>query len=263
MDLISEIKKSKKYSAVYQNLLERVCAEESAKYKKYKEKIKAVKNRLHEIYGAFISENSVKSAEALLNENVLRLNISSNERLPFIKDLYKFIFNAIPDKNISSILDIGCGFNPFALPFIFETVPELNIKSYHAVDIDINLAKLINKYFTLLKLPENAGCIDIISETPPQTADVAFFFKVIPTIENCKKGRGFEILNNLNAKYIVVSFPTKTLCGKNKGTADNYAAMLEGNLDYEKFEVVGKNIIGNELVYIIKLSYYSIDKINN
>ena len=252
INIITEIKKSKKYSSVYQPLLERVCAEESVKYKKDKEKIKAVKNRLHEIYGAFITENSVKSTEYLINEpeNILKLNISSNERLSFIIKFYKFIFDMIGEE-INIILDIGCGFNPFSLPFMLEAKPELKIKSYYALDIDLNLAEIINKYFVLRGLPEYAGCIDLIAETPPQKSDIAFLFKIIPTIETCKKGRGFEIINNLDAKYIAVSFPTKTLCGKNKGMADNYAAFFEKSLDCDKFKIIGKNYFENELVYVI------------
>ena len=260
MDFISEIKNSKKYSSVCQPLLERICKEESLKYKKDKEILKAVKNRLHIIYGAFFNENSIKTAESIINsgdnipaisEKLMKLNTSSNERVEFISELYKFIFDMIPDENINTILDIGCGFNPFSLPYLFDIAPQLNIKSYYAFDIDVNLAEIINQYFDLLELPRYAGCIDLISETPSQIADVVFLFKIIPTIENCKKGRGFEIINSLNAKYIIVSFPTKTLCGKNKGMAENYADFFEKNLDYDKFIIMGKNIFKNELVYVL------------
>ena len=268
----SEIIKSKKYSFVYQPFLKRIYKEESAKYKKDKEIIKAVKNQLHIVYGAFFTGKSIKCAEDLIYnynldsngikippviiaEKLMDLNTSSKERLPFIKELYKFIFDTIYNfnnysENINSILDIGCGFNPFSLPFIFDYFKY--IKSYYAFDIDINLAKIINKYFVLYNLPQYAGCIDIISETPSQIADIAFLFKIIPTIETCKKSRGFEILNGLNAKYIIVSFPTKTLCGKsNKGMPKNYAEFFEKSLNYDKFKIIGKEFFQNELVYIL------------
>ena len=268
MNIMLVIKKSKKYSSVYQPLLERMCAEESVKYKKDKDKIKAVKNKLHEIYGAFFNENvgaicdrprtnAVRPYDINSPENLLKLNVSSNERLSFISELYKFIFDTITDNSdeeINTILDIGCGFNPFSLKFMLESSPKVKIKSYYALDIDLKLAEIINNYFDLLGLPKYAGCIDIISEIPPQKADIAFLFKIIPTVETCKKGRGAEIINNINAKYIAVSFPTKTLCGKDKGMADNYAAFFENILDYDKFAIIGKNIFKNELVYIISLN---------
>ena len=248
-----------KYSQIYQPLLERIRAEESLKYKKEKDRIKAVKTRLHIIHGAFFKENSIKSAETILetgadiyetSQKLMKLNVSSNERLSFICELYKFIFAEL-NGDINTILDIGCGFNPFSLPFILESSPELNIRAYYAFDIDVKLAEIINKYFNLFKLPEYAGCIDIISETPRQKADIAFLFKIIPTIENCKKGRGFEIINNLDVKYAAISFPTKTLCGKNKGMTENYADLFENNLDYNKFKISGKKIFSNELVYVL------------
>ena len=262
VELIAEINKSKKYSSVYLPFLERICKEESVKYKKDKEIIKAVKNRLHTVYGAFLNDNSVKLAEAFIEENntdilslsekLLNLNTSSRERFEFIKDLYKFIFETVKSENISSILDIGCGFNPFSLPFMLKSIGGLNIKEYHAIDIDVCFAEIINKYFALLKLPQYAGCVDIISEIPTQSADIAFLFKVIPTVENCKKNRGFEIINNLNTKYIVVSFPTKTLCGKNIGMSKNYADMFEKNINFDIFSIIGKATFPNELVYILK-----------
>ena len=263
MNLAEEINKSKKYSSVCQSVVERICSEESVKYKKDKDKIKAVKNRLHTIYGAFFNENSIKAVENIISsgedifsvsEKLMRLNVSSNERLIFIEELYKFIFDVTLKKfteNIIDILDIGCGFNPFSLPFMLKSTTGLNIKAYHAFDIDINLSIVINKFFELSGLPKYAGCMDIISETPTKTADIAFLFKIIPTIETCKKGRGFEIINSLNTKFAVVSFPTKTLCGKNKGMAENYSVMFEENLNFDKFSIIGKNLFDNELVYVL------------
>ena len=227
--MINKTELSKKYSNVYPPLLERVYSEESAKYKKDKEITKAVKNKLHIIYGAF-------------------RNVSSNERLGFLREFYEFIFGVSGD--ISSILDIGCGSNPFALPVMLEFMPD--IKTYHAFDIDLKLAEDINEYFISQNLPQYAGCMDMITKTPAQYADIAFLFKIIPTIETCKKGRGFEIINSLNAKYLAVSFPTKTLCGKNIGMAENYAAFFEKNLDCDKFKITGRKIFANELVYVLE-----------
>ena len=270
-DLAAQIKKTKKYRRIYTPLLERVCAEESAKYAKSKpkDKIKAVKSRLHAVYGAFCGENCVKSAETLvfnaknktdinnmtemieLSGKLMGLSVSTSERLGFIREFYGFIFNFIPARDIKSVLDAGCGFNPFALPFMSEAAPDLNISAYHALDIDEGLAAVINDYFSLLGLPKYAGCIDIIAETPPQKTDAAFLFKIIPTVETCKKGRGFGIINNINAKYIILSFPTKTLCGKTKNMAENYADFFEKNINRDKFKIIAKSVFKNELVYII------------
>ena len=255
LDLVSRIQKTKKYARVYGPLLGRACVEESAKYKKDKDIIKAVKNRLHMTYGAFAGDPGA-ARELIsgggdiveLSEKLLRLNTSSRERAGFVREFYGFIFGVVPAGDIRSVLDAGCGFNPFALPFMAGA----DIKEYHALDMDTGLAEAINGYFGLLGLPRCAGCIDIVAETPPQKCDIAFLFKLIPTIEACKKGRGAEIMEGIDAKYIAVSFPARTLCGKNIGMAENYAGFFERDMDRGKFTIAGKKLFENELVYVLK-----------
>ena len=252
-ELIAGIRKSKNYSPLYPPLIERICREEFFKYKKDKEKLKAVKNRLHIIYGAFFPA-STKDINCADEARLLKLHASTNERLPSVEDFYKFISDSINALEIESILDVGCGFNPFSLPYIRAKLP--NLKSYCALDIDVRLSEMLNLYFERSGLPKLADCIDIISENPAQKADIAFLFKIIPTIENCKKGRAFELIEHIRencaAKYIAATFPVKTLCGRNKGMAENYAAFFEKNIDYENFAVLAKNTVGNELVYILE-----------
>ena len=268
-ELIYEINKTKKYSSLYQPFLKRICSEEFVKYKKDKDKLKAVKNRLHIIYGAFFINikdynqniNAITDKKETNEIEILKLHASTNERLPSIDEFYKFIFdnlnNNIKTEEINSILDIGCGFNPFSLPFIYShhnrhshsRLP--NLKYYYALDIDLKLAGILNEYFKNTGLPPLAGCIDVMTENPKQRADIAFLFKLIPTIENCKKGRGYELISQIDAKYITVTFPVKTLCGKDKGMAGNYAVSFEENIDCGKFQILAKNIIGTELIYIL------------
>ncbi|MCL1794351.1 MAG: hypothetical protein FWG34_10825 [Oscillospiraceae bacterium] len=245
---------------VYPPFLERICAEESEKYKKDRDKAKAVKTKLHQAYGAYYSEKNIKAAEVLiksgvefsaLSEQLAKLSVSSRERSGFAPEFYKFIFESVPSEKIASILDLGCGFNPFFLPQMTAASPKIDIKAYHAFDIGTSLVSLVNQYFALAGLPECARCMDAISEIPKQAADMAFLFKIVPTLENRKKGRGFEIMENLGFRYAAVSFPTRTLGGKNINMAGNYADFFEKSLDREKFALLGKNLFSNELVYVL------------
>jgi len=245
---------------VCQTFLDRVCAEESAKYKKDRDRAKAVKTKLHQAYGAYYSEKNMGSAKSLiegggdlpeLSRQLARLSVSSSERAKFADEFYKFIFGAIPTEKITAILDIGCGFNPFFLPCMAAASPKADIREYHAVDIGVSLISLVNEYFALAGLPGRARCMDVISEIPPEAADLAFLFKIMPTLEACKKGRGFEIMDGLGSKYIAVSFPTRTIGGKNINMAANYADFFEKNINREKFSMLGKNLFQNELVYVL------------
>jgi 16S rRNA (guanine(1405)-N(7))-methyltransferase len=246
--------------SVYRPFLDRLYEEQSAKYKKDKDKIKAFKTKLHQAYGAYYSEKNIKAAKILidgggnlpqLSKQLTKLSVSSNERENFADEFYKYIFALIPFGAITSILDIGCGFNPFFLPCMKAANPNADIAAYYALDIGMDLISLANKYFALANLPGYARCMDLMAEIPGDLADLAFLFKIIPTLEACKKSRGFEILNNLNIKYAAVSFPTKTLCGKNINMAENYAEFFEKNINHDKFSVLGKNLFPGELVYVL------------
>jgi 16S rRNA (guanine(1405)-N(7))-methyltransferase len=255
--IYNEVILSKKYANLHAPLIMRICGEEYNKYKKDKDRIKAVKNKLHIIYGAFSGDECHKKARELLcrgdspalknmaNLEIMRLHASTNERLDSLDEFYNFIFNITG--NADSILDIGCGFNPFSIPCM--NLPGL--KKYYAYDIDCRTADLLNNYFDLLSLPKLADTIDIIADTPEASADIAFIFKLIPVLEIQSAGRGFKLLQEINAGYIAATYPVKSLCGKDKGMQANYAESFEKNIA-GKFKIIGKKIIGNELVYIIK-----------
>jgi len=257
--IYNEVVLSKKYAALCEPLIMRICREEYPKYKKDKDRIKSIKNKLHIIYGAFQSGETHKKAASIIegldnsiihlkeaSADIMRLHTSSNERVDSLDKFYGFIFDTIGHSQIRSILDIGCGFNPFSLDFMPADIVE-----YHAYDIDYRTIELLNRYFKLRGLPSLAATADIISETPQDIADAAFVFKLMPVIEIQSPGRGFALLRELNTRYIVVTYPIKSLCGKNKGMEINYAQTFECGSS-EDFEIIAQSIIGDELVYIIR-----------
>ena len=245
--VVEEIQNSKKYSGLYEPLLQRVCEEEYPKYYNHKEAIKSIKDTLHGMFGAYLSVDIFKKANKLMDtaetEKILQLHTSTKERYKYLADFYKFIFNATGQAE--SVLDIGCGFNPFTLPYF----PKLPAK-YYALDIDNRIAELNNRYLSHLGLPSLASCLDAITETPKACVDVAFLFKLLPLIERQSKGRAIDLLTGINAKHIVVTYPTKSLTGKKKGMTTFYAAAFE-ELINEKFNIAAKEVIGDELIYII------------
>ena len=246
-----------KYDTLYPPLVDRIYNEESQKHKKAADGIKAAKTRLHLLYGAYNSSNIHKKAETLLNEienetnakettaKIMKLHASTNERLPFLSELYSFV-----EKHtgaVESVLDLGCGFNPFSVLFM-SALPKI----YHAYDIDMRTRDLLNRFFAFLKLPQAANCADLIVETPSQSIDLAFMSKLIPVLESQSPGRGFQLAQAVNAKFLVITYPLKSLGGKEKGMGKNYAAQFENAITDGKlsnFKVVDNKHIGGELVY--------------
>ena len=232
---------------MYKPLLQRVCEEEYPKYNNHKEAIKAIKDTLHGMFGAYLSVDIFKKAsklsEASETEKILQLHASTKERYKYLADFYKFIFDTTGQAD--SIIDIGCGFNPFTLSYF----PKLPVQ-YYALDIDTRIAELNNRYFATLGLPPLASCLDATTETPKEYADIAFLFKLLPLIERQSKGRATALLRGINAKHIVVTYPTKSLTGKKKGMTAFYTAAFE-EIAKDNFKIHSKEVIGDELIYII------------
>ena len=253
-EICEEVLKSKKYNSLHKPLVLRICEEECKNYNNTKERVKAVKGTLHAMYGAYVSDNMFKKANKILEANdktlptdveaVLRLHASTKERVGDLNEFYSFIFETIGVHNINSILDIGCGFNPFTITY--HPQPP---KKYYALDICERIANLNNNYFKLLEIEGDAGCIDIATSTPQISVDVTFIFKLLPLIERQVKGRSAKLLKEIDTKFFVITYPTKSLTGKEKGMQVFYAQAFEETVG-DNMVVLAKKEIGTELVYI-------------
>jgi len=241
--MIEEILSSKKYAYLHRGLVERVCEEVSFKYGSDKERLKAVKNILHSMFGAYFPAGNYKKAVKLLDspDELLQLHASTKERFSTLGEFYDFIFGVTG--KVDSVLDIGCGLNPFTLGY-FPQVP----KEYHALDIDSRIAELNNSYFRRLGLPELAGCWDIVSGSPKITVDVAFLFKLLPLIPPERRA---AVLDEIDARFIVVTYPTKSLGGREKGMKSFYSVAFE---EIAGSRIIARKGIGNELVFVVKNS---------
>ena len=268
---------TKKYAAVYPPLVERLLTEEQ--HKKSPDSAKAVKTKLHQVYGAYNQDNGYKKAVTIINtlegqglslqtaaESLLALHASTKERLPHYAEFYNFIFEHTG--LVESVMDIGCGYNPFSIPlllcacerfvskdnYIKPPVHDIKIKAYHAYDIDTRVADLTNRFFAYLCMPQLARCADLAIYTPPEQAEIALMLKLLPVLEAQSPGSGFRLARELNARYLVITYPLKSLGGREKGMARHYSAIFEEALaegKLGKFNLIGQKQIGPEMVYLL------------
>lgn len=265
--LLASVAQSKKYAFLDEGLLLRICREEAGKFKKDKDYEKAVKNRLHQVFGAYFADDGHKAASLLLDrvaagempladaaQKVMLLHASTKERLPLYPALFAWL--AQSGCAMERVLDIGCGFNPFCLAL--PNAPQ--VKAYTALDIDKRTALLNNRLFALLGLPPLAATLDAVLSTPTQTADLALVFKLLPVLEIQQKGRGFALLAQLPAQTAVVSFPLSSLGGKKKGMEETYTRLFEEH-EGESWRILDKQKLGNELFYMIRKGEHKEEKV--
>lgn len=250
-DLFEKLAANKKYSDVCPDTIRRVITECEGRYKKAKDMEKAVREKLHGITSAFndIAENPAQLCEAMADseklESLLKQHASTRERLPLtaMDALYTQIFaiTGTPAK----ILDLACGLNPLYLLHRMNGACSIT-----GVDVSKSCVSMLD-----WAAEENVQGVwgDLLCENaiPAERFDIALLFKILPLLDRQRSGAAMDVMNRINAKYLVISFPTRTLGGRNVGMEGNYSQWMETHLP-ENCTIEARFTTENELFYILK-----------
>jgi 16S rRNA (guanine(1405)-N(7))-methyltransferase len=227
--LTAEILGSAKYRHVAPELVARIGAAEIEKHPRLKDAVQATRTTLHQAVGAYTdgkipysrllerlqaAESPQAQREVCLS--AMQLHASTRERLPILESFYRQLLEGVGP--INSILDVACGLNPLASGFM----PLEPGACYYACDAFTDLAAFLNAYFEIAGLAGHASACDVATSLPQTTADVALVLKLLPTLERTDPGAPMRLLEGLQAKIIIVSFPVQTLGGKQKGMSTHY-----------------------------------------
>ena len=228
--LAASIQESAKYRTVSQVLVRTIGAQELSKRRTLKEAIKATKNKLHQIAGAYQigkmdymnwlqplqqAASDPATLRAMARE-IMAHHASTRERLVILDEFYSTLFADLPP--IASILDLACGLNPLTIPWMSLPAGV----TYYACDIYQDQVDFLQQCFALLGVAGEAQTCDLLQACPSQTVDVALLLKTIPCLEQADKLIGRKLLEEINAPVIFVSFPAQSLGGRNKGMTVNY-----------------------------------------
>jgi len=218
---------------------------------------KVVRQKLHNIIAPYLETLDYATARAELNSigpgdkeaiekfclTVLGKHASTRERLPIMADFYNRIFETTGIPN--SILDLACGLNPFAVPFMNLPVST----SYRAYDLHQPRIQLINDLFLLMGRPPLAEKRDILVDPPKEKADVAFFFKEAHRFEQRQHGCNRAFWEFLNVRYLLVSLPSANLTGS-RSMIDGQRILVERNVKGLPW-TVQELIFDTEIVFCI------------
>lgn len=245
-DLVMQIKKKKELSGLDNSIILDLIENYSKKHKisleflsKSQKKliVKLIRAELRNYSGRFQSPLKTRSGNNSF-QNLLKSNSSTKERLSY----YPEISSLIKKLNVKSILDLGCGINPLALakPGII----------YCAADIRNDNLELVEKFFRSEGVKGRTFIYDLrkIDDSLP-SADLCILFKVLDVLE--KKGHKLaeKIVKTLKCRYLLISFPTKTLSGKPMNHPQRgWIEKMLSRLNYE-FALIKKP---NEIFYLVK-----------
>jgi 16S rRNA (guanine(1405)-N(7))-methyltransferase len=237
---------------------------ESSEYSKFRRSkehehvLKIIRADLRKIYGVFILQDYKKRESLLLelksdqsleaHNRILELHRSSKERLPIYSQVYKKIFEhtGMPKK----IIDLACGLNPISYPYILE----LGCKpEYLACDLSENDLGFIQKYFNQMQIKGCTERIDLVKDDLSglsKGADIAFLFKTLDSLEAVEWNSSERLLKQLNSRFIVVSFATKSIGGKKEIRKEKrgwFERLVKRNgWEYSDFELPG------EFFYVVR-----------
>ncbi len=259
--LVDTVRATPRYQGISKELVQRVGAQELAKGRSFKEAVKATRNKIHQVGGAY-QEHAIRypawldelkgipsdPADVRLRDFSRRMmgeHASTRERLAVLDDFYSSILGAIAP--LQSVADLACGLNPLALPWM----PLAQDAPYYGCDIYADLANFCTIFLAHLGRPGRVEVCDLTQNIPTQPVQLALLLKTLPCLEQVNKEIGLEFLDRVQADYLLVSFPVASLSGRARGMVKNYAAhfmaLIEGRpWSVQRFE------FSSELAFLVK-----------
>jgi 16S rRNA (guanine(1405)-N(7))-methyltransferase len=258
--LLRAVLESAKYRNICEDLIKNIGTRELSKRKNLKIAIKSTKNKLHQISGAYFLKKpnygfwleKLRKTKRSGNEKSFReacaeimgYHYSTRERLNILDQFYARIFSLLPP--VYSIMDVACGLNPLSIPWM----PLSEKANYYAYDVYKDMISFLNKFMAINDVHGYSEVRDVVQHAPEINVDLAFILNTIPCLEQIEKSAGLKILEAVNAKFLAVSFPAKTLGGREKNMLKHYEATFN-KLTQEKDWVIQRLEFRSELVFLV------------
>ena len=236
-EIVNEVQSKTKYCHIFPGLIENIAINEIKKGRSRKETVKAIRNKIHQVANVYRTSNLnfadltgemlalpadlQHPASLAFLSRTMEKHASTRERLAIIDDFYQKSLENIPE--IHSILDLACGLNPLALAWM-PVHPQVEL---HVCDIYTDQVDFLNAYFDHFKINGRAFCCDLSSTIPDIKTDITYVLKTIPCLEHLRKDIGKSLIEGIQSKYILVSFPAQSLTGRKKGMRHFYDGQFQ------------------------------------
>ncbi len=258
--LVTTILSSPKNRFVSPDIIRRIGSQELAHRRTMKEAVKATKSKLHQVAGAYLDANMRYDVwlselrrthesgrrDAFLNTctSVMAYHASTRERLAVLNQFYATILRGIGP--IHSVIDVACGFNPLAIPWM--DLPQHT--NYFAYDIYFDMIEFLNSVMDMIGIHGRAEVCDVLQCPPTQKADVAFILKSLPCLEQVDKTATGRLLEAISADHLLISFSIHSLSGRNKGMEANYETRFHNLMAHYQWSIQ-KFVLDTELVFLV------------
>jgi len=255
-EIVARVRRSSRYRSVDAAMVARLAAEELPKARNADDAVKRVKRRLHEAVGAFRrGEAAAATAVWPVGQPValraacraaMRGHASTRERLPHLSTFYRSLWEltGVPRR----LLDLGCGLNPLALPWM-----RLADATYLATDVDAGTLDVVRGFLDAVGQPHVLEARDLVDDVDLPAADVALLLKLVTTLDRQDPAGAGRLLDALPARHAVVSFAARSLGGRG-GRERTYRDRLDRLVaESGRVRAVAEASVPNELVFVLTL----------
>ena len=258
--LIAAVISQEKYRSIFPSLVEKIASTELSKGRSFKESVKATHAKLHQVGSSYqekgidypywlqelraLPDPMVKESVQGFCRAMMQQHASTRERLPLLDGFYSTVLKKV--QPIHSVLDMACGLNPLAIPWM----PLASDSRYYASDIYRDLIDFLSIFFQYAGVQGKAELCDLSSTIPAAEVQLALLLKTLPCLEQLDKSIGPRLLEGIRAEHILVSFPIRSLSGRNKGMHATYSAHFQEIISGWKGQVEEFHF-PNELVYLL------------
>jgi 16S rRNA (guanine(1405)-N(7))-methyltransferase len=258
--LVDTVRASPKYRSVSVELVRSIGARELAKRRPLKEAIKATKNRLHQVGGAYqerridyaacldLLRQPARSDDSLewrsACRQVMGQHTSTRERLPILDQFHTTVLAHIGP--IRSVVDLACGLHPLSIPWM----PLTDDVEYYAYDVYEDMVDFLNAFMALRGCRGRAEVVDVTGLQAMPSVDLALLLKSLPCLEQLQSDLPLRLLESIPAAHLLISFPVHTLGGRQKGMADQYETRFRERLAEKPWQVT-RYSFATELVLLV------------
>lgn len=258
-EIVERVLRSSRYRDVDPALLARLASEELPRSRNADDAVKRVKRRLHQAVGAFRGARRATPLAAAWNGNpgdprfrvacarAMAAHASTRERLPHLDAFYAGIRarTGVPHR----VLDLGCGLNPLALPWM-----GFGHATYLAFDVDARPLETVGAFLQLVGQPHAVEQRDLVSDPPTGAADLALLLKLVTTLDRQAPDAAGRLLRALDVRNAVVSFTTRSLGGRGRGMERTYRERLDRLVaESGRVREVAEASVPGELVFVLEL----------
>lgn len=260
-ELVRLVQASDKYRFISSELVRDLGRKELAKRRNLKEAVKETRTKLHQIGSAY-QEKPIPYRKWMVELNNLPIDLhdqtthhnlqkfmamhaSTNERQSILPAFFKGALGSLAP--LHSILDLACGLNPLALPWM----PVVEDIEYFACDIYQDMVDFLAVFFKHFHIRGATSVCDLTTQVPEAKVQLALLLKTIPCLDQVDRSAAGRLLDGLQAEHILVSFPAHSLGGRSKGMLRNYEARFEELVAGKRWQITRFEYPG-ELAFLVK-----------